>query len=230
MEEDESDTEKEMSENQQYVYDAIVSQIRMGFKSPDEIFEYLSEMVEDEEMEDEIDMNWVKENLDREYTARVKASETEWGYPTDPLRLADAFEELRSLGIIALHNAGYTISDGESDVVEIEHALREEGIVSEGYCFYHEQDLERAIDLDDPMLHLAFQKIDNSDPEVTAKVGKTVVEVLQKHHLNVDWNGDVNKRIIISPILWNKVYEEEDMRDFSFGRAYHSIIENYNKD
>lgn len=218
-----------MSENQQYVYHAIVSQIRMGFKSPDEIYEYLTEMVEDEEMEDEIDMDWVKENLDREYAERVKASETEWRYPTDPYRLADAFEELRALGIIALHNAGYTISDGESDVVEIEQALREEGTMSEGYCFYHEQDLERAIDPDEPMLHLAFQKIDNSDPEVTAKLGKTIVEVLQKHHLNVDWNGDVNKRIIISPILWNKVYEEEDMHDFSFGRAYYAIIENYNK-
>ncbi len=229
MEQVESDTAKEMSENQQYVCDAIVNQIKMGFKSPDDIYEYLTEMVEDEGMEDEIDMDWVKETIDSEYSARVKASEAEWRYPTDPYRLADAFEELRSLGIIALHNAGYTISDGESDVIEIEHSLREDGIVSEGYCFYHEQDLERAIDPDEPMLHLAFQKIDNSDPEVTAKVGKIIVEVLQKHHFNVDWNGDVNKRIIISPILWNKVYEEEDMRDFSFGRAYYAIIENYNK-
>lgn len=218
-----------MSENQQYIYDIIATQIKMGFMSMNDLMGHIAEVIEDEDMKDNVDLNWAKEQIDQEYAKQLHRAEHEWRYPTDPYLLADAFEELRSKGIIALHNAGYTTDDGESDVVEIEHALREEGIRSEGYCFYHEQDLERAVNPTNPMLGIAFQKIENSDPEVTAKIGKTIVEVLKKHHLNVQWNGNVLEKINISPIQWNKVYEEEDIRDFSFGRAYYAIMENYKR-
>lgn len=216
-----------MNQDESYIYDIIITQIKMGFKSMDVLFEYVTEIIQEERLDMKIEESWVKDLIESEYRKRMEAAENEWGYPTDPFLLADAFDELRRMGIIAIHNAGYTTSDGEADVVEIESALREHGIESEGYCFYHEQDLERALDEDNPMLPLSFQKVDNSDPAVTEKMGHIIVDVLRKNKLNANWSGDVNEKIIISPILWNKVYEKDFGPNFNFGESYYIIKEKY---
>ena len=172
-----------MNENQRYIYDIIVTQIKMGFKSNDVLFDYVTEIIQDERLEEDVNEAWAKDLIEKQYSKRMDAAQHQWGYPTDPFLLADAFNELRSMGIIAIHNAGYTTSDGEADVVELEHALREHGIQSHGYCFYHEQDLERALSENSPELMLAFQKVDNDDPNVTSKIGRTIVEVLSLIHI-----------------------------------------------
>jgi len=216
-----------MNSNEKYVHDIITTQIKMGFKSVEELLEYVTELIQDEQLEKDVDESWAKELIEQEYAKRMNAATNDWGYPTDPFLLADAFNELRGLGIIAIHNAGYTTSDGETDAVEIENALREHGIRSEGYCFYHEQDLERALDENNPMLLLAFQKVDNSDPAITEKIGQLIIEVLRKNKLNATWSGNVNEKILISPILWNKVYEKDFGPNFNFGESYYIIKEKY---
>ena len=56
-----------------------------------------------------------------------------------------ARDQLEAAGIIALHNAGYTMSDGLDDVGEVYERRKAKGLASRGYCFYHGQDVERAI-------------------------------------------------------------------------------------
>lgn len=198
-----------MTENEEFIYESIVSQIRMGFLPVDLIKELVMEEVEDNEFNEEISEEWVNSTVDSEFTKLTEESKN-WKKPTDTDKLIAAFDELCALKIIALHNAGYTTSDGEEEVVEVEMELRESGITSEGYCFYHEQDLQRAIDPDQNKLAIAFQKINNSDKEVTAKVGNIVADVLKKNGLNVNWNGDVNKKIELLNFAWQKLYKEED--------------------
>jgi hypothetical protein len=160
-----------MTENQEFIYESIVSQVRMGFLPIDEIKDNIIEEIEDNGFEDEISEDWANEQINKEWENLISESKN-WNSPTDNERLTEAFDELCDKNIIALHNAGFETSDGEYEVVEVERALRENGKMSDGYCFYHEQDLARAISKDNPSLYIAFQKINNEDDKVSIEVGK----------------------------------------------------------
>jgi hypothetical protein len=198
-----------MTEDQQYIYDSLVNQIKMGFFPVDEIKEMTWEQVEDEEFEDEISEKWVNTTVDAEFKKHTEASKN-WKTPTDTQKLVKAFNELSEAKIIALHNAGYTTSEGEYEVVEVEIELRKHKIQSDGYCFYHQQDLERAIDPDSRNLMIAFQKIDNSDDAVTISVGQKVAEKLKENGFEVIWDGTAQTKIEIPNFNWEKVYSESD--------------------
>lgn len=205
-----------MTENEEFIYDSIVSQVRMGFLSIGEIKENIVEEVEDNEFADEISEEWAFEHINKEWEKLITESK-KWKSPTDTKRLIKAFDELCSTNIIALHNAGYTTSDGEYEVVEVERELRTKKIISDGYCFYHGQDLSRAIDTENPSLYIAFQKVDNSDDAVTIGVGKKVVDVLRKNGFEVEWDGTANTKILIPNFKWQLLYDEDgrDLLDYT---------------
>jgi hypothetical protein len=198
-----------MTEDQQYIYDSLVNQIKMGFSPIDEIKEMTWEQVEDEGLEDDISEKWVNTTITTEFKKHQEASKN-WKTPTDTERLIKAFNELSEAKIIALHNAGYTTSDGEYEVVEVEVELRKHQMQSDGYCFYHEQDLERAIDPECRNLMIAFQKIDNSDDTVTIAVGNKVAEKLKDNGFEVIWDGTAQTKIEIPNFDWEKIYKDSD--------------------
>jgi len=201
-----------MNENRRYVYDTIVAKLRMGFISPGNLNEEIQDMVADEDLTADVSHEWIWETIERE-AAKLDDEKYAWIRPTDPERLAQAFNELCAEKIIALHKAGYTTSDGEEDVVAVEWKLRDKGVQSEGYCFYHEQDLERAIDPDSKKLLIAFQKIDNSDEAVTRQIGQRVADKLRAHGFTVNWDGNPSQKIEIENINWNKIhtYADDDL-------------------
>lgn len=205
-----------MTENEAFIYESIFNQVRMGFLSIDEIKENIMEEIEDNEFEDEISEAWAFEKIDEEYQ-KLLAESKQWINPTDTEKLIKAFDELCDQNIIALHNAGYTTSDGEYEVVEVERELRENEVESDGYCFYHEQDLARAIDPKDPSLYIAFQKVDNSDEETTISVGNKVAEVLKNNGFEINWDGSAKRKIEIPGFKWQQIFNEEarDLQDYS---------------
>lgn len=213
-----------MTENQEFIYQSIVSQIRMGFFSPEEIIENILEEVEDNGFEDEITEDWIDSSIETEFEKR-EIERAKWASPTQTEKLIQAFDELCALNIIALHNAGYTTSDGESEVIEVETELRENGVQSDGYCFYHQQDLERAIDPESPSLYIAFQKVNNSSDEVTIGVGTLVVQILKKHGLDVVWDETVNSKIELPGFAWQKIYNEEDEDLLDYSRVVDLILD-----
>ena len=196
-----------MTENEEFICESIFNQIRMGFLSISEIKENIIEEIKDNGFDKEMSEKWALEIIDKEYQKVISESEN-WESPTDTEKLIEAFDELCRNNIIALHNAGYTTSDGEYEVVEVERNLRENQITSDGYCFYHEQDLSRAVSLENPSLYIAFQKVDNSDNEVTLGVGRKVVKVLTKKGFEIEWNEDVNSKILIPNFKWQYIYDE----------------------
>jgi len=204
-----------MTENEEFIYESIFNQVRMGFLSIDDIKDNIMEEIEDNEFEDEISEEWAFEKIDQEYQKLLEESK-QWKSPTDTERLINAFDELCGQNIIALHNAGYTTSDGEYEVVEVERELRENDVTSDGYCFYHEQDLARAIDPENPSLYIAFQKVDNSDDAVTISVGKKVAEVLRNNGFEVKWEETAKRKIEIPGFKWQHIYDEEarDLQDY----------------
>ena len=162
-----------MTENEAFIYESIENQVRMGFLSLEEIKDNILEEIEDNEFENEISEDWAINQIETEWQSRFDESKT-WEHPTDTDRLITAFDDLCDNNIIALHNAGYTTSDGEYEVVEVERELRKHNIVSDGYCFYHEQDLSRAIAKEDPSLYIAFQKVDNDIYRTTNIIWDTI--------------------------------------------------------
>jgi hypothetical protein len=209
-----------MTENQEFIYESIVLQVRMGFLPIDEIKDNIIEEIEDNGFEDEISEDWANEQINNEWENLISESKN-WNSPTDNERLTEAFDELCDKNIIALHSAGFETSDGEYEVVEVERALRENGKMSDGYCFYHEQDLARAISKDNPSLYIAFQKINNEDDKVSIEVGKKVAEVLKHHSFAVDWNDSATTKILIPNFKWQRIYDENN-RDL---QDYNNVIE-----
>ena len=88
--------------------------------------------------------------------------------------------------------------------------------MSDGYCFYHEQDLARAIVPENPSLMLAFQKIDNSDDKTTIEIGRKIVEVLKRNEFKINWDETATRKIEIVDFAWKKLYNEsmEDLLDY----------------
>lgn len=205
-----------MTENESFIYESIFNQVRMGFLSLDEIQENILEEIEDNEFEDEISEEWAFDKIKEEYQKLLSESK-QWKSPTDTEKLIKVFDELCDNNIIALHNAGYTTTDGEYEIVEVERELQENETESDGYCFYHEQDLARAIDLENPGLYIAFQKVDNSDDAVTIEVGKQVAEVLINNDFKIKWDGSPRSKIEIPGFRWQKIFDEDarDLQDYS---------------
>jgi hypothetical protein len=205
-----------MTDNEAFIHESIFNQVRMGFLSIDEIRQNIIEEIEDNEFKDEISEEWAFEKIDQEYQKLLSESKL-WKSPTDTEKLIKAFDELCDDNIIALHNAGYTTSDGEYEVVEVERELQENEVISDGYCFYHEQDLARAIAIENPGLYIAFQKVDNSDDETTIEVGKRVAEVLINNDFKIKWDGSARTKIEIPGFRWQKIFDEDarDLQDYN---------------
>lgn len=214
-----------MTENAKFIFESIKNQLRSGFFSADEVKANVMEEIEDNGFEDEISEEWAWEHIDEEYERLISESQR-WKYPTDTEKLIVAFNELCDLNIIALHNAGYTTSDGEYEVIEVETFLRANNVVSEGYCFYHGQDLERALTDKNSCLLIAFQKIDNEDDAVTVAVGKKVVEVLKNNGFEVEWNQSPTSKIMLPNFKWQLLFDESNYELLDYEAVAERMLEN----
>lgn len=137
--------------------------------------------------------------VDAEFEKKL-AAEKSWEAETDCDRLDRAFEKLNQAGIIALHNAGYTQSDGISDVADVWHSGGKSPKVV-GYCFYHEQDTERAVK--GGGLMLAFGEI-RGDQIKAVEIGKRICDELRAENLSYEWNERADERIHLDKIVWRR--------------------------
>lgn len=182
-----------MNELDEYILDSIRRWVWSGFYSRKQIDDMISDI-----LEDGADEPFLRASVEPEFEKKAVAEES-WPATTDCDRLDFAFAELNRRGIIALQNAGYTISDGHSDVAEELHKRGRAGV--KGYCFYHGQDLERAID--GGGLMIAFGDLDDDKIQKT-EVGKFVSDVLKWFEFDVEWNCDSETRISLPRINWQR--------------------------
>ncbi len=186
-----------MTDDETYVRDAIHVWVWGGFYDPERATEHLDDLFADDP-ELTVDKAAMNAALANEFAAKTAAEKT-WPKETDCDRLDRAFDELHRAGICALQNAGYTQSDGHSDVAEV---LKDEGRENfRGFCFYHGQDLERAVN--GSGLLIAFGDLDEIEADMIA-VGRTVVATLAKHGFKTEWDGTAKKRIDITNIDWKR--------------------------
>jgi hypothetical protein len=182
-----------MNETDEYILNTIKTWVWSGFYDPSEVDAMIDGILEDDANE-----RMLRSAVAPEF-AKKAAAEASWPKTTDCDRLDQAFAELNSLGVIALQNAGYEMSDGITDVSEVLHEHGRKGI--KGYCFYHGQDVERAVTGEG--LSVAFCDLDD-DRLKKAEIGRLVIDVLQKSGLAVEWNGDPEVRLEITPLDWKR--------------------------
>ncbi|UJF35636.1 DUF6891 domain-containing protein [Paenibacillus hexagrammi] len=192
--------------------------VRSGFYSIEEIFEIVTE-----EYDIPIDNKQLQIEINSLFHSHMEAS-NQWARPTHFEQLVAVFDMLCDGGIIALHNAGITISDGIDDAYECYEELIERGKLPAGYCFYHEQDLRRAIESN--VLPIAFGTF-RENPEHALKVAEVIISFLESFGFHVHWNGDIDSRIELRDFEWRKMYTEHD--SYGLKRAV-EIIEESNYD
>lgn len=169
-----------------------------GFETPASTLEAILEEYLRPEAVGADDRRWIEAEVARAFAAKRDAEAT-WPAQTDVDRLAAAFAALEAAGIIALHRAGNTRSDGISDAAEVYHARRDQGGDARGFVFYHGQDVEAA--LAGYGLYLAFGSFDGRD-ETAAGIAAEIVAAVEAQGLRTDWDGDVDRRILVHPIRW----------------------------
>lgn len=107
----------------------------------------------------------------------------------------------RERQLVALQNAGYTQSDAWSDVNAVAARRRRLGQRVVGGCFYHFQDLERAVRGHGLMIGFGAYA-DAARDDASHAIGTTIVEVLRGHGVPTTWDGRIEQRIQIDPFEW----------------------------
>lgn len=175
----------------QYLLDQIKAHVWGGFSSPNDIQEMISDL-----LEDGCDEKRLRKSVNIEFQKKLYAEES-WPKITDIDRLNSVFKTLNENGILCSHNAGYTTSDGH----EISHDLLRDHLDGDffGYCFYHGQDLERAVLRGG--LYLAYDHVNGDVPE-KIKVALIIQKELEKGGFTLDWDGTTNTRLCIPNFDW----------------------------
>lgn len=180
----------------------IAMEVRSGFYHKDEILKFTL----DAYSEDDPDEKWIMKILTDLWDTHMNEAAT-WEHPTDFDKLAEIFDELNKEHIIALHWAGYTKQDGYNDVQQVLTEVEKKGVHPKGFCFYHTQDLQRALSLG--LLLLAFDDMEGDDARAVA-LGQHIVSKFHRLNFETEWDGTVEQRIAIKKFKWQKIVDDED--------------------
>lgn len=188
----------ELNETDKYILDTIRKKVWSGFYTAEEVDQVIDDILEGDAHEE-----YLRAAVAPEFDKKREA-EREWPQVTDCDRLDSAFEALEKRQILCLQNAGYTMSDGHEDAFEALSSQPGRGYI--GYCFYHGQDLERAVD--GGGLMIAFDHVDGDVPDKLA-IATALKEELERVGFKLDWDGTVDKRINIPNIDWKRRHKSE---------------------
>jgi hypothetical protein len=180
------------------VLDEISTLVRTGFYDKSRLMViFLEEMY----APGELDSAPVSAAIDAE-TKKWTDEKKQWPAVTDCDRLDKAFAAINKRGVIAIQNAGNTQSDGYDDFRDAYDRHPKKSSVI-GYCFYHGQDLERAVR--GGGLFLAFGPTDPSFEETQGPlIGEIVREELERVGLTVEWDGTFANRMHLPCFDWQK--------------------------
>ncbi len=178
----------------QEVRECIKTWARIGFYDREEILEIIC----DHMYKRELDRSQVSKALHEEQIL-LEAEKDLWPEKTDFERLRQAFSQLRDHGIIAIHNAGFTQSDGHA-TFEDEYLDSSGSDEITGYCFYHLQDIQHAIE--GLGLYIAYDTKSGYNEDDREEIGATIVRVLQAEGLHPQWSGSSDFRILLPDFKW----------------------------
>ncbi|PTL81258.1 NusA N-terminal domain-containing protein [Vitiosangium sp. GDMCC 1.1324] len=184
----------------EYLREQVEIAVRGGYLDEEEVLAFVKERVEDELRTSDATEEFLA--YARRLLEEHRAEEAGWSGPTTNDAIDRAFEELNRQGIIALQNAGYTLSDGWDDVAAAK-AERYEPV--RGSTFFHGQDVERGVlGMGLMLVFGSFERDPKLDEEASLAIAREVRETLARHGVETEWNGSVKTRISIPPFPWRK--------------------------
>jgi hypothetical protein len=129
------------------------------------------------------------ENIEIEEKEPITLKNNDWKKFKN--KLSNVFDELNSIGLIALENTGYTQSEAFEDCSELYH---ERGINEEikGFCFYTNQDNQRA--KENGFLPIGIWGAPEGDESKTIIIGNLIVEVFTENGFEISWTGQSSER------------------------------------
>lgn len=133
-----------------------------------------------------------------EFAAHLEAQEG-WPDELDTDRLHRAFRELDVAGIVARLDHTCCQNCGITEIGEEVPA----GEDRRGYVFAHRQDMEAAVPGGGLMLSYGVFGPGGQRPEAQAEIGREVTDVLRRHGLEADWDGDPRTRIEVA-LTWRR--------------------------
>lgn len=191
------------SEDWKWLFDAVDMLVRSVPMTEDEMRNRVSNLVEDAGADPAVQLA-LEARARAGIDAQRKAEET-WPAITTNDRIDAAFADLDASGIVTLQNAGYTQSDGWSDVNDLANERLARGKRPRGATFFHGQDLERGVRGEG--LRLTFGAYEDDESKRAAAdeaVAVMVVDALVRRGVDARWTGQVKDRIEICPFAWQK--------------------------
>ena len=189
---------------EKYLKDWVTTEVLGGFTKQKQLLVDIEERVQDEMDGDEGAVAMLRKHA-RDLFAKRKIEEQKWKGPTMNDRIDAAFAVLNNAGIVAMQNAGYTMSAGWEDCNEEASQLDEIGERPRGATFYHGQDLERGVKNEGLMLvYGAYEDDEKKHKAASLAIAREVVETLTRHGVKTKWNGKVETRVAILPFEWRK--------------------------
>lgn len=178
--------------------DMAVGLVWSGFYGSDEIVEMVLEHCFLEDIP--VNVNTLTRAVRDEIEDKLEDQQS-WPAVTDCERLDRIFDELNNEGIIALSNVGFNETEALEEIhaVYVKRGGEFEGV--RGYCFYHADDVERAVS--GQGLYLSYGASD-AEPEKSVRVGALIRERLRAAGLSVEWNGTLGKRLQVYPLQWQR--------------------------
>lgn len=183
----------------------IIDYIKAGFLSNDEILIECEQYIKDF-YRDECD-NITKDDL-FEIIGAFRKEFQNMGNQENFLKLELAFNSLKKQGIVALHYAGYTQSDGFADCNGAAAWLEKNGEKVVGCCFYTKQDLEHILHGNSTLLHVSFGNY--FEKPTAEEIGQIIVDELKAIGFCVQWDGTAETKIAIKNIKWDKYYTDSE--------------------
>jgi hypothetical protein len=128
--------------------------------------------------------------------------EARWSEPTMNDALDRAFEELNAKGILALQNAGSTVSEGWNVA---EAAAEMSYAPVRGVTFFPGEEVERGVRGGGLLLVFgSFEHEPTQRAEASLAIAREVRKTLSRHAIKTEWDGSAKTRIRIPPFPWRK--------------------------
>ncbi|TDV46270.1 DUF6891 domain-containing protein [Actinophytocola oryzae] len=157
-----------------------------GFTERDDVAQHVTDYFEDQFPEQEL------EPLVARVWAERLAEQATWPAETETERVLNALDSLSAKGIVARANFTCCATCGAAEIgIEAKDGDR-------GYVFFHQQDTESAAV--GGGLYLSYGTFD--DETDAAAIAEEIVAALTTAGATTVWNGDVDRRILVSPLRW----------------------------
>ena len=184
-----------------YVAEIAWEAIAPGFTDKDDIIESISEMADTDddlalsglEAAEIVEELWKRRLLDLQ-----QPNERE---PSDDVRIATAFAELESAGVIARMNLGFDQGEGSDAARRIAKTVG-----ARGFVYFHQQDANR-LAYPDATLYLGWDAVGTTREDydaATIRLGEEIRAALERQLLTVAWDGTLASRPGVLNINWRK--------------------------